>query len=239
MRPMRRGICVVSRRGAALSELPPPILEPEFRAVDTTDEEAIRDHFGPFVGRLHSFLNETSCLRDVQDARRRRNPRVTGRRAFEEGYFATQPRHWYTHNAGGRNEAQFNVGMLPLYLRVGLGFEFRAGAFGDPHAVQAAYGEFRHALRRHRPAFERWARENAIVVEWVPQDKPGIEYVRTQNALKWLLKPKLSDWIFVGRLLNRNKDAGILEDPARLGEAMESVFGGLKPLWQEAQAGAT
>lgn len=222
-----------------MSELPPPVREQDFRAVDTKDEEAIREHFGPFVGRLHSFLNEASCLRDVQNVRRRRNPRVTGRRAFEEGYFATQPRHWYTHNSGGRNEAQFNVGMFPQYLRVGLGFEFRAGAYGAPHAVQAAYGEFRHALGRHRPAFERWAHENAVVVEWVPKDGLGIRYVRTQNALRWLLRPKPPDWIFVGRLLDRKRDAGILGEPAGLGEAMESVFGGLKPFWQETQAGAT
>lgn len=239
MRRMRRGIRVESRRGAALSKLPPPVRESEFRAVDTTDEEGIRDHFGPFVRRLHSFLNETSCLRDIQDVRRLRNPRVTGRQAFEEGYFATQPRHWYTHNAGGRSEAQFNVGMFPTYLRVGLGFEFTERAHGEPYAVQAAYGGFRQALGRNRPAFERFARENAIVVEWVPKGKSDTKFVPTQDVLRWLLKPKLSDWIFVGRLLDRNRDAGVLEDPVRLGEAMESVFKYLEPLWEETQERTT
>lgn len=222
-----------------MSELPPPVRESDFRAVDTTDEEGIRNHFGPFVNRLHSFLNRTSCLHDIQDVRRRRNPHITSSQAFDEGYFVTQPRHWFSHNAGGRSEAQFNVGMFPMYLRVGLGFEFRKGAYGEPYAAQAAYGRFRHTLRQHRPAYERFARENTIVVEWVPKDKSDIKYVPTRDVLKWLLKPKLSDWIFVGRLLDRNEDADILEDPVQLREVMESVFKGLRPLWEETQTRAT
>jgi hypothetical protein len=45
--------------------------------------------------------------------------------------------------------------------------------------------------------------------------------------------PKPPDWIFVGRLLEREKDAGVLGDPARLGDTMESVFLGLEPSWRE------
>jgi hypothetical protein len=222
--------------GTTLSELPPPVRKEEFQAVDTTDEEDIRGYFRPFVKRLHSFLNETSCLRDIQDIRRRKNPQITSSQAFDEGYFATRPRHWYTHNAGGRSEAQFNVGMFPSYLRVGLGFEFTEKAHGNPEAVQEAYGQFTKVLRQHRQVLEGFARDNALMVEWVPQGTTDIRYVRTQEVLKWLIKPsKVPDWIFVGRLLGRREDAEILEDPVRLKEVMESVFKGLIDLWEETQ----
>jgi hypothetical protein len=220
--------------GATLPELPPPFREEEFQAVDTTDKEEIRRYFRPFVVRLHSFLNETSCLSDIQVIRHRKNPQITSSQAFDEGYFSTQPQHWYTHNAGGRNEAQFNIGMFPDYLRVGLGFEFRKAAHGDPEAVQEAYGQFTEVLRQHRQVFERLAQDNTLMVEWVPKRTTDISYVRTQGVLKWLIKPsKVPDWIFVGRLLGRREDAEILEDQNQLKEVMESVFRGLKNLWEE------
>jgi hypothetical protein len=77
------------------------------------------------------------------------------------------------------------------------------------------------------------------MIEWVPQGTTDIQYVRTQEVLKWLLKPsKVPDWIFVGRLLGRREDTEILEDPIRLKEVMESVFRGLKNLWEETQTEA-
>jgi hypothetical protein len=217
-----------------LSELPPPVREEEFQAVDTTDEEEIRRYFRPFVDRLHSFLNKTSCLSDIQVIRHRKNPQITSSQAFDEGYFSTQPRHWYTHNAGGRTEAQFNIGMFPDYLRVGLGFEFRKAGHGDPEAVQEAYGQFTDVLRQHRQRFERFAQNNTLMVEWVPKGTTDVRYVRTQGTSKWLIRPsKVPDWIFVGRLLGRREDAEILEGPTRLKEVMESVFRGLKDRWEE------
>jgi hypothetical protein len=233
------GVGDSGKGGTTLSKLPPPVRKEEFQAVDTTDEEEIRDYFRPFVNRLNSFLNETSCLRDIQDIRRRKNPQITSSQAFVDGYFSTQPKHWYTHNAGGRNEAQFNIGMFPDYLRVGLGFEFREQVYGNPEAVQEAYGQFTEVLRQHRQVFERFARDNSLMIEWVPQGTTDIQYVRTQEVLKWLLKPsKVPDWIFVGRLLGRREDTEILEDPIRLKEVMESVFRGLKNLWEETQTEA-
>ena len=63
-------------KGAALSE-PPPVLETHFQAVDTTDKEEIQRDFVSFVQDLHLFLNETSCLRDIQVIRRERKPGIT------------------------------------------------------------------------------------------------------------------------------------------------------------------
>jgi hypothetical protein len=216
-----------------LAEFPPAVGKVEFQAVATKDKEEIRTRFGPFIHDLHSFLNHTSCLRNIQRVRRALNPNIRERLAFRD--FSTEPEHWYTHHAGGRNEAQFNIGLFPEYLRVGLGFEIAAGTHGNPEAVQAVNGAFKSIVRQHRQAFDRFVEKNKLEVEWHPKDRPNLEYVPTRGAVKWLLRPKASEWIFIGRLLYRGDDAQILEDPSQLKEVMESVFGGLKPLWEQAQ----
>ncbi len=153
-----------------------------------------------------------------------------------------QARHWYTRNFGGRNEAQFNVGMFQRYMRVGLGFEFteRARGWKPPGEVQPVWGQFREILRDRRQAFEQIVREHSLMVEWVPLESSEVEHVKPQGALKWLFRSSRAlEWIFVGRLLDRRYDADLLGDPNRLGEVMEAVFGELRPLWRDAQLGAT
>lgn len=219
-----------------MSELPPPVTESQFRDLEGATKHQVRKRATPFVRDLHSFLNHGSCLSDIQRIRRSLNPRIRDSLAFED--FAVDYEHWYTYNTGGRNEAQFNVGLFPDYLRVGVGFEFTPKMYGDPPRVQTAYGAFSEVLRQHQQGFDRFAQENSLQVEWCPEGKTGrdnLKYVPTDNVLRWLIRPKVADWIFVGRLLNREKDAEILRDPVRLKEAMERVFKGFKPLWQEAQ----
>lgn len=229
-----------------MSELPPVIREAEFLAVHTKNKEEIRQKFTPLIHALHLFLNQTSCLHDIQRIRGNRDTqrthgswkrRIAKQPAFSE--FTTEPRHWYTHNTGGRNEAQFNIGLFPQYLRVGLGFEFTRGIYGNPEAVQSAYGAFTTVLRQHRQVFDNFVQENFLEVEWRPAGKIGLSALRcepTQRVLKWLLRPsQAADWIFVGRLLDRREDAKILEDPVQLKEVMETVFQGLRHLWEETQ----
>jgi hypothetical protein len=227
--------------GTTLSELPPPVREEEFQAVDTTNEGAIREYFHDFIDELHTFLNHNSCLRDVQRVRRRNwRPRSKASYPFGEDSFVVQSRHWYTRNVGGRNEAQFNVGMFPRYMRVGLGFEFTERAHGKPTEVQPVWGQFREILRARRQEFEQKAREHSLMVEWVPRNASEVKHVEPQGALGWLLKPtRVPEWVFVGRLLDRRNDAEILSDPTRLGAVMETVFGELRPLWRDAQLRAT
>lgn len=59
---------------------------------------------------------------------------------------------------------------------------------------------------------------------------------RTRTVTKWLRRPpQIPSWIFVGRLLQPEKDARILEDPAKLKEIIESVFGDFKRVWRRTQ----
>jgi Citrate lyase, alpha subunit (CitF) len=109
---------------------------------------------GSFVRDLRTYLNEASCVSDIQRIRRGWSPRSRARLAFEGDKIPTDHEHWYVYNTGGRNEAQFNVGLFPNYLRVGIGFEFTMGRHGNPEMVQAAYGAFSGILRQDRQDFE-------------------------------------------------------------------------------------
>ena len=231
----------IRERGHDLSELPPPVEEFQFRDLEGATKEQVKERAEPLVRDLHAFLNQGSCLSDIQSIRREWRLRTRGDLAFGGHDFPTDYEHWYTYNTGGRNEAQFNLGLFPTYLRIGLGFEFTRKNYGDPEHVQAAFGAFREILSQNRGAFNKFAQDNRLRVEWLRADAPRratLEYLPTRKATEWLLRPRVADWIFVGRLLTREDDMKILGDPVRFKECMESVFGGFKPLWRMAQTEA-
>jgi hypothetical protein len=145
-----------------MSQTPPPVREAEFLAVDTTDEEQIGPRFDLFVRLLHSYLNQVPCLRDLQKTRRRWT-RTRETDAF--GTFAVEPKHWYTFNHGGRNEAQFNIGLWPSYMRVGLGFEFTLKKGGDPTIVGLAYTCFKNVIEENPSEFEHFVANNQLEIE--------------------------------------------------------------------------
>jgi hypothetical protein len=210
-----------------VSTTPPPVREAEFLAVDTTDEPEIKRRFNGFLRSLHAYLNQLACLRDVQKARRRWKARTVETVAF--GNFATEPEHWYTFHHGGRNEAQFNIGLCPSFLRVGLGFEFTLKKGGDPTAVHLAYACFAKVVRTNRSQFERFVTDSQLEVE-------SSEIIPTAEAVSWLLNPPAEpEWIFAGRLLRREKDAAVLENPDALGRVMEAVLSGFRPIWEQTE----
>lgn len=211
--------------------------EPEFAAVDTTDEEAITQRFNPRIRELHSYLNGLPCLRDIQAARRRWKARTAETEAF--GNFAAEDQHWYTFHHGGRNEAQFNIGLCPSYLRIGLGFEFALREHGDPTAVQLAYACFRNITQASRDEFGRFVADNQLEIEWADDQFSSVELVATRQVVDWLFNrrnpPRAPGWIFIGRLLRRGQDTAILEDPVALGSVMQAVFCGFRPFWEQTQ----
>jgi hypothetical protein len=223
-----------------VSKLPPAVTESEFRAIETDNVAKIKRHFEPFKHQLHSFLNESSSISDIQNERRKWK-RTTEQTAFTDESFKIVPRHWYTYNRGGRSEAQFNIGLFPGYLRVGLGFEFSDGQYGNPERVQLEYRCFRSVVTRHQRAFADFVHKEQLRVEWTPEGQGEPRHTATADeTLTWLSRrpPKVPDWIFVGRLLDRRKDAHILQDPHLLANTIEAVFGGFLPYWKETQAEA-
>jgi len=214
------------------------VREAEFQAVDTADEAEIVRRFDPFVRSLHSYLNQLPCLRGIQEARLRWKARTAETNAF--GNFATEPRHWYTFHHGGRNEAQFNVGLGTAYLRVGLGFEFTLKKGGDPTVVQLAYACFANVIGANRRTFEDFVDDNQLEIEWTAiqaEIRHGpVQFVLTRDVVSWLLDPpREPGWIFVGRLLKRNQDEAVLRDPDALGRVMQGVLCGFRPIWEQTQ----
>jgi hypothetical protein len=217
-----------------MATTPPPVGDAEFLAVDTINEDDIKARFSDFLRSLHAYLNQLPCLRDVQKTRRRWKSRTAETEAF--GNFATDPEHWYTFHHGGRNEAQFNVGLQVEYLRVGLGFEFTLKKGGDPTAVHLAYPCFVNVIRAARAAFERFVADNRLEVEWSDSTGDDGGVIETEEAITWLLNPPAEPrWIFIGRLLRREEDAAILADRVALGGVMERVLCGFRLLWEQTE----
>jgi len=213
---------------------PPTVGEAEFLAVDTTDVDLIKGRFTTFLHSLHMYLNQLPCLRDVQQARRQWKARTAESVAF--GNFASDPEHWYTFHHGGRNEAQFNVGLSIERYRVGLGFEFTLKKGGDPTVVQLAYACFLNVIRNDLAAFKRFVSNNQLQVEWSNYDGDDGDVVVTEEAVEWLLNPPVEPgWIFIGRLLWREEDAATLADPVALGRLMEKVLSSFRPLWERTE----
>lgn len=217
-----------------MSQTPPPVRETDFLTVDTSDEAEIGRRFDLFVRLLHSYLNQLPCLRELQKVRRRWKARTASTDAF--GNFGIDPKHWYTFHHGGRNEAQFNIGLWPGYLRVGLGFEFTLKKGGDPSIVQLAYACFTNVVHSKLSEFERFVVDNQLEIEWADNEFGPIQFIRTGDVVGWLLEPPQEPgWIFIGRLLRRDQDAGVLENPAVLGNVMKAVLCGFRPIWEETQ----
>jgi len=215
--------------------MPPAVREAEFLALETAaDEEEIKQRFNSFVRSLHSYLNQVPCLLDIQQTRLRWRARTSEAEAF--GNFAADPWHWYTFHHGGRNEAQFNVGLWPSYMRVGLGFEFTLKKHGDPTAVQLAYSCFRRIIEGEQRQFADFVAEQELEIEWADSNDGPVLQVPTGEVVQWLLAlPEEPRWILVGRLLRRDRDANLLADPIGLGNRMQNVLCGFRPIWERTQ----
>lgn len=211
--------------------LPPTIPDHLFADIDTSLEDHVERRFQPWVVReLHPFLNNINCLSHLQAARKGWKSRTRAEEAF--GTFKADPHHWYSFNHGGRNEAQFNVGMFPTHFRVGLGFEFTEKRGGNPSDVTLAYTMFRN-LTAGSGEFAAFVRDNHIEIEFHPNRLGQLGIVGTTEVLTW--EPPASpsiEWIFFGRLLRRGTDRDVLEDGDRFGAVLTNVLCGFVPFWK-------
>jgi hypothetical protein len=214
--------------------MPPPVIrEEEFRLLEKANKENVKSRFSVFYIELREFLNSLPCLQNIQQIREKWVYGVRQNLAFA-GDLIPEYEHWYAYNTGGRNEAQFNIGMFPDYLRIGLGFEFTKKKGGDPERVHSAYDSFLVVIQQE-DTFKNFVQKNYLEIEWVPKDETILKYERTEDVVNWLLHPPPADWIFIGRLLKIYSDAIILEDPQRLGNLIDIIFTGFLPIWEETQ----
>jgi hypothetical protein len=119
---------------------------------------------------------------------------------------------------------------------VGLGFEFTLKKGGDPTAVHLAYACFTHIVRANRSQFERFVADYQLEIEWADNKGGSDQVIPTGDVVRWLPNPPQEPrWIFVGRLLRRDRDAAVLQEPNALGNVMQAVLCGFRPIWEETQ----
>ncbi len=217
-----------------MAQIPPIIKESDFEDVDSNNKEEILVRFAPLLQKFHLFINDLPCMQDLQRIRRLWKSRTSTNDAF--GTIASNPQEVYSFNHGGRNEAQFNIGLGPNYFRVGLGFEFTLKKGGDPTIVGLAYACFRKVIESDLSGFSKFVDENSLEVEWWSERRNVLETVLTKNVINWIIRSdKDFNWVFVGRLLRKKEDKSILENPVQLKNIIETVFNSFKPIWQKTQ----
>lgn len=221
-----------------MSRLPPVINDVLFSDLDRAPREVERI-FNPIIRQLIEYLNNLPCLEDIQDIRRQEfNKRPKSKTAFKFPANHLDTRHWYFFNVGGRNEMQFNIGMYSAndpaspYVRIGIGFNFDGGAYGDRDAVAKAFSLFCTNVIRQRSIFENFFQRNSLQVEFNSR-------VNSNTVVEWLQVEARKDlgahnehWVFIGAQLHRGKDRAVLEDPKRLDQVIVSVFSGFKPFFR-------
>lgn len=208
-----------------------PPLEPHtFQKLAGTDQDEAERRFSKTVSEFHRYLNTSSAVANIQSRRAKwASPR--SEEAFQNRKF--EPQHWYTFNAGGRTEAQLNLGMFPTRLRIGLGFEFTEREHGDPKHVREAFARFYNAVRDHRLQFETAVQSLPIELELYPWRGGHLQVISSGHAVDTLLDlPREPDWIFVGRMLRPGMDDAILSDGELLGAELDRVFSTILPWWE-------
>jgi len=225
---------------AAKMPLPPKFLGDDFDVLGSLLEFDVAKNFGRKIQALHAFLNADSAVSNAHEVRRREwKARARGEYSFENHGF--EDRHWYTFNAGGRNEAQLNVGMFGGengHVRVGLGFEMTERKGGQPAVVQFIYTAFVKLLKSRSDvaqALAKFVQDEGLELEFLGPSSSELEIVSTADVLEFLTSlTRTTQWVFLGKLLRRKADAEILAEPASLAATIDRVFRGLLPAWREA-----
>lgn len=204
----------------------------DFEFLGTLKADQVNGAFWTKVEELLHRVNQLECMKDLQITR---NKGATSAFEVTPDRMNTQDGHWYVYHFGGREEAQFNIGMNELYLRIGLGFnaEITRGRSGPqtPNRVARAFDAFREAISRRPNIFQRLAlREDFRVEGYDAATDDPVKLVAWLNSAE----VKTEKWIFVGSLLRRDNpvDLLVVGDWEELLRKINRVFEGLYPFWQ-------
>jgi tetratricopeptide (TPR) repeat protein len=155
--------------------------------------------------------------------------------------------HWFVHNAGGRWEPQFNIGMYggrersSDWLRIGLGYNLSdSGRESDAEeGIRAAREHFRRfqavLASPRRSLLSGWLIKEGGFIEQ-NADGPRLDLRDASQAAEVLAAADVEHtrWAFAGKWLSpaSAEDAAVLADPVSLVRTIDRVFAGLLPLWR-------
>lgn len=163
----------------------PRIRDRYFDDICTPCKDKVKSKFGAkFWEQLRDCLNNLPSMKRLQEKREQwDNPRCGEAFAGELGCW---PYHWFTFNCGGSDEAQFNVGMGPDYVRIGLGFQLNQIGQEKRKEVEGIYENFAERFPRDSKSkrFEELFTNKKCVVEWVSnKDEPRLRKGKLVPAL--------------------------------------------------------
>jgi hypothetical protein len=216
----------------------------DFAELRFCDAREVRARFGPRVVDLVKRVNALTSSQEIASVREPGRRQLF--RASRTDVFADTA-HWSVHNAGGRWEPQFNLGMYADrgrtgdWLRAGIAFHLADDGWGaddggGPTEARRRFRDFQRLLESPtRSLFLGWMiRDNGFVE--VGRSGPRVDLRQASQASDLLAgcDPDRTSWVFFGKWLSAGDagDAAVLADPVQLVRVIDRVFLGLLPLWR-------
>lgn len=179
-----------------------------------------------------NLINSQPYVKKISEIRRRFKVRGA-KEVFTVWRRDTRLNHAYTYNKGARNELQANIGIWHkgikgdehrrIGIRLGYGFNFSGGRFGEPLEVSKFLDIMLGLLRNNNSVTSKiW--NNLSPLYWVEYVKENYELKKTNKNFEQLfdwLKTEDVIWLFVGRFIRKEPKEDI---PSILDEKNSLVF---------------
>lgn len=206
-----------------------------------------RDVRARFAPRVVDLIKRVNALKSSEEIATVREPgrRQLFRASRTDVHVDTA--NWFVHNAGGRWEPQFNIGMFADrgktgdWFRAGVGFHLandgaESAGGGGVNEVRRHFRHFQEILGTpSRSLFLGWmVKENGLIE--IDGNGPRVDLRQPSQAVEALAgcEADRTAWVFFGKWLSigETEDAAVLADPVELVRTIDRVFAGLLPLWR-------
>src|SRR3972149_2316133 len=133
------------------------------------------NNFNDFSDDLNYILcliNSQHYVKKIAETRRRFFPKGTTK-IFEKWRIDERKdeKYAYTFNRGARSELQANIGIWETGVRLGYGFDFTRGAFGDPEKANKFLSSVMSLLQDHNSVTSKtWKTLCPLYVEYAKKE---------------------------------------------------------------------
>ena len=218
----------------------------DFRKLNGMAEDKIDKLFLPRCINLIDWLNTLSCFNSIHKDRN-----ITHFQKYHQYAFPSEKTpifknllkytksHWYFYNIGGRFEAQFNIGMYPDFLRIGIGFEHTlkgGGTNDDLERVEHHFIRFVESIDHDFDNFSNIIKEENLQIEIEGRERIFSSPEELIDYLNELIVKGLKDkFYFIGSLLHPYNidDLHIYTNEDKIKEKIKTIFERLYPYWKK------